>query len=49
MPTKSKKTQELWCPFTESCTMPQVGTICRFPECKMCPEYQSKLNAIKSK
>jgi len=47
MSIKSKKERQLFCPFIDSCSLPQIGTICRFPECKLCPEYQSKLKALK--
>ncbi|TXT64015.1 MAG: hypothetical protein BAJALOKI1v1_630018 [Promethearchaeota archaeon] len=47
MTVNSNGNRQLFCPFTDRCDLPQVETICRFPECKVCPEYQQKLKAMK--
>ncbi len=36
------------CPFTRSCHLPKGKEVCDFPNYKMCPEYQSGLNKLKS-
>lgn len=38
----------LGCPFSKSCILPKNQNICRFPEYKFCPDYDSKLQKIKS-
>ena len=38
----------LSCPFTLSCNLPQGKEVCDFPSYKICPEYQSGLNKLKS-
>ena len=38
----------LSCPFTRSCHLPKAKEVCGFPNYKMCPEYQSGLNKLKS-
>ena len=38
----------LSCPFTLSCHLPKAKEVCDFPNYKMCPEYQSGLNKLKS-
>ena len=36
------------CPFTRLCHLPKDKEVCDFPNYKMCPEYQSGLNKLKS-
>ena len=38
----------LSCPFSESCILPKIQSLCRFPEYKLCPDYESKLQKLKS-
>ena len=38
----------LSCPFTRSCHLPKAKEVCDFPNYKMCSEYQSGLNKLKS-
>jgi len=38
----------LSCPFTCSCHLPKGKEVCDFPRYKMCSEYQSGLNKLKS-
>jgi len=38
----------LSCPFTRSCHLPMTKEVCDFPSYKMCSEYQSWLNKLKS-
>ncbi len=42
MTVNYKRNNILLCPFLGSCILPQLETICRYPECKICSEYQSK-------
>lgn len=35
----------LSCPFFKSCNLPKSR--CSFPEYKVCPDYQSKLNDLR--
>ncbi|MFW9771082.1 MAG: hypothetical protein ACFFFB_08485 [Candidatus Heimdallarchaeota archaeon] len=37
----------LSCPFLNSCSLPKSQNVCNFPEYKICPDYQSKLNNLK--
>ncbi|MFX0032983.1 MAG: hypothetical protein ACFE8E_14550 [Candidatus Hodarchaeota archaeon] len=37
----------LSCPFLNSCNLPKSQNLCNFPEYKICPDYQSKLNNLK--
>ncbi|TXT62667.1 MAG: hypothetical protein BAJALOKI1v1_880016 [Promethearchaeota archaeon] len=39
----------LYCPFDESCMMPQSEVICRFPNYKECPDYKQRLSEMKRK
>lgn len=34
----------LVCPFLDQCILPKNQSICKKPECKLCPDYRSKLN-----
>jgi len=43
-----KEDSLLSCPFTLSCHLPKAKEVCGFPNYKMCPEYQSGLNKLKS-
>ncbi|MBD3197801.1 MAG: hypothetical protein GF317_22305 [Candidatus Lokiarchaeota archaeon] len=47
MNTKTNASQLDFCPFTDTCQLPQVGTICTFPNCKVCPEYQEKVRKVR--
>jgi hypothetical protein len=38
----------LSCPFSESCMLPKNQSLCRFPEYKLCPDYDSKLQKLKA-
>ena len=38
----------LSCPFTRSCHLPKTKEVCDFPNYKICPEYQTGLNKLKS-
>ena len=38
----------LSCPFMRSCHLPKAKEVCDFPNYKICPEYQSGLNKLKS-
>ncbi|MBY8981394.1 MAG: hypothetical protein KGD57_00465 [Candidatus Lokiarchaeota archaeon] len=39
----------LFCPFTYSCILPQTQSICKFPNYKICPEFQEKERFLKNK
>ncbi|MBY9006233.1 MAG: hypothetical protein KGD63_05705 [Candidatus Lokiarchaeota archaeon] len=39
----------LFCPFSYSCILPQTVSICKFPNYKICPEFQDKEKKIKLK
>ncbi len=43
------KAHILYCPFDQSCIMPQSETICKFPNYKECPEYKQRLRELKKK
>ncbi len=38
----------LSCPFLHTCNLPKIESLCNFPECKICPDYDSKLKDFKS-
>lgn len=38
----------LSCPFTLSCHLPKAKEVCDFPNYKICSDYQSGLNKLKS-
>ncbi|MHA1242754.1 MAG: hypothetical protein ACTSQU_18510 [Promethearchaeota archaeon] len=38
----------LSCPFTRSCHLPKGHEVCDFPSYKLCPDYQTGLNKLKS-
>lgn len=44
--TKSKLLL-LNCPFYEKCILPKIQLLCKIPECKNCPDYQTKLKKFK--
>lgn len=48
MELESKEEPLLSCPFMRSCHLPQASEVCDFPNYKMCPDYQSSLNKLKS-
>ncbi|MFX1309529.1 MAG: hypothetical protein ACFE9M_12025 [Promethearchaeota archaeon] len=35
------------CPFFLSCELPKIQFLCKIPECKNCPDYNSKLRKIR--
>jgi len=35
------------CPFENSCPLPKIGTICNYPACKICPEFQYRVKILK--
>jgi hypothetical protein len=35
------------CPFFPSCGLPKIQFLCKFPECKNCPDYITKLEKIR--
>lgn len=37
----------LACPFLNSCNLPKNQNLCNFPEYKLCPDYQVKLQKVK--
>lgn len=39
----------LFCPFDLSCNLPQTQSICKFPNYKVCPEFQEKEIKLKHK
>lgn len=43
----NQKLHILSCPFLNSCNLPKSQELCSFPEYKVCPDYQSKLNTLK--
>jgi hypothetical protein len=38
----------LSCPFTESCNLPKVQSLCNFPDYKQCRDYEIKLQKLKN-
>lgn len=36
----------LECPFLTSCNLPKIEFLCKIPECKNCPDYESKVERI---
>ena len=38
----------LFCPFSQSCNLPKMESLCHFPDYKLCPDYQNKLRKLKS-
>ncbi len=38
----------LTCPFDKSCNLPKMQSLCHFPEYKVCPDYEVKLQKLKS-
>lgn len=44
-----EKIHILYCPFNYSCILPQTELICKFPNYKICPEFQIKEKKIKEK
>jgi hypothetical protein len=38
----------LTCPFSHICNLPKIKDICNFPEYKVCSEYETKLNKLRS-
>ena len=38
----------LSCPFIRSCHLPKTKEVCDFPNYKICSEYQTDLNKLKS-
>ena len=38
----------LACPFTESCKLPKIQSLCNFPDYKLCRDYQNKLQKLKT-
>ncbi len=46
---KNEKLNLLFCPFSYSCILPKKASICKFPNNKICPEYQMKENNLKLK
>ncbi len=43
----SPKSSILSCPFSHSCRLPKVESLCNFPDYKLCPDYDSKLKRLK--
>lgn len=39
----------LFCPFSQSCILPQTEVICNFPCYKVCSEYQLKKSHLREK
>ena len=48
MELESKEDSLLSCPFMRSCHLPKDDEVCDFPNYKICSEYQSGLNKLKS-
>ena len=48
MELEPKEDPLLSCPFTRSCHLPKANEVCDFPNYKMCSEYQTGLNKLKS-
>ncbi|MFW9948669.1 MAG: hypothetical protein ACFFKA_00915 [Candidatus Thorarchaeota archaeon] len=48
MELESNEDSLLSCPFMRSCHLPKAREVCDFPNYKMCSEYQSGLNKLKS-
>ncbi|TXT66778.1 MAG: hypothetical protein BAJALOKI3v1_10048 [Promethearchaeota archaeon] len=46
---ENKEFNILFCPFSESCILPQKCEICKFPNYKQCPEYELKFSKLKRK
>ena len=38
----------LACPFTHSCNLPKVKSLCNFPDYKQCRDYEIKLQKLKA-
>lgn len=38
----------LSCPFSDKCNLPKSQSLCNFPDYKVCPEYQTKLNTLRT-
>lgn len=38
----------LYCPFSQSCNLPKMESLCHIPYYKLCPDYQNKLKKLKS-
>ena len=36
----------LECPFINSCVIPKAPALCKFPECKICSEFEVKTKKI---
>jgi hypothetical protein len=36
----------LECPFLTSCYLPKIEFLCKIPECKNCPDHESKVERI---
>lgn len=36
------------CPFSQSCALPKLESLCNFPDYKLCPDYQIRLQKLKS-
>ena len=45
---KELKINILACPFTESCNLPKVQSLCHFPDYKLCRDYEIKLQKLKT-
>ena len=39
----------LSCPFIDIYTLPKHQIICKIPECKICPDYVTKVRELKSR
>ncbi len=37
------------CPFDLQCVLPKLSSLCKIPECKICPEYSFRLKKMKSR
>lgn len=38
----------LSCPFSHTCNLPKAQNLCNFPDYKVCPDYHTKLQKLKS-
>jgi len=45
---KEHKINILACPFTESCNLPKIQSLCNFPDYKQCRDYEIKLQKLKT-
>ena len=37
------------CPFMSKCKLPKHQILCKIPECKTCPDYDSYVKKLKSR